>query len=169
MIPNRQRWRYGDTNPVVTKAVPSATVIEVGDIVGQAVNGDPYPASAETWDTNIGTTQANFAPKFLGVSGSRSRNGDADPIRVCTTGVFEFDCAAATFEIGALVGPAKQTGNAIESQKVVAVADENKAIGRVVKRYGTNTTRVLVAIGSAVVGNGHYPHVSEIEDAIANA
>ena len=34
----------------------------------------------------------------------RSRSGETAPIRVATTGVFEFDCASGTFELGDMVG-----------------------------------------------------------------
>jgi hypothetical protein len=40
---NNQRWRRGDTNPVISKAIGSATVIGIGDLVEQASNGDATP------------------------------------------------------------------------------------------------------------------------------
>jgi hypothetical protein len=60
---------------------------------------------------------------------------------VATGGVYEYDCASATFEVGDYVGPAKDTGNALLSNKVVAVSGEALAVGRVVER-GTSITRV---------------------------
>lgn len=141
---NRQPHQYGESKPVITKAVPTATVIEVNDIVGQDSNGLPFPASAQAWNTDLATTQSDFAALFLGCSMERSRNGDVAPIRVNTTGVHEFECAAAQFKIGDWVGPAKQTGNALENRIVVAVATEARAIGRVAKDYAANTTLVLV-------------------------
>lgn len=147
-------WQYGEPNPVITKAVASADVIEVGDLVIDSGSGVVKAMSAVTWDTNIATTQEAGHDAFLGVAQERSRSGDTNPIRVHTTGVHEFDCASATFEIGDLVGPAKQSGNGIESQKVVAVATPNLAIGRVAKRYGSNTTKVLVAVDSVKMNGG---------------
>lgn len=147
MAINYQPHQYGDARPVVTKAVPTATVIETNDLVGQvAADGLPFPASAQAWDTDLATTQTNFAALFLGVSMEASRNGDVQPIRVNCAGVHEFECAAAQFKIGDFVGPAKQTGNALEDRKVVAVASEALAIGRIAKDYPANTTRVLVDI-----------------------
>lgn len=156
---DQMRWRYGDTNPVVTKPIASATVIEIGDLVEMASNGDVVPAKDRAWNTDLPTTQSGFHDVFLGVATQRSRSGDVEAIRVATSGVFEFDCAAATFELGVLVAPAKQAGNALESQKVVALTagNENKAIGRVAKRYGANTTRVLVEITSTVLRGGPQP------------
>lgn len=149
-MPNYQPHQYGDGKPVVTAPVPTATVIEVQDLIGLASNL-PYPASAQAWDTNLATTQTNFAAAFLGVSAEYSRNGDTAPIKVNTAGVFEFDCAAATFELGQLVGPAKDTGNALLDRTVVAVGSEALSIGRVAKRYASNTTRVLVEIFSEIM------------------
>lgn len=150
---DNMRWRYGETSPVMSKEVVSATVIEIGDLV-EAPSGVPAKAADHTWNTNLATTQEEFHDNFLGVAMQRSRSGDTDQVRIATEGVFEFDCAAATFELGALVGPAKQSGNALESQKVVAVSTENLAIGRVAKRYGSNTTKVLVAISSVKLTGG---------------
>lgn len=151
---NTMRWRKGNTNDVITKAVATATVIEIGDLVEMESDGTVLSVADHTWDTNIATVQEQIHDKFLGVAQQQSRTGDTDPIRVAITGVHEFDCAAATFELGALVGPAKQTGNAAEDQKVVAVATANLAIGRVAQRYATNTTSVLVDVVGVISRSG---------------
>lgn len=130
-----------------TAPAASATVIAPGDLIATAASTSvPAPASAETWVTDLATTQTNFVAKFLGVSVDRSRNGDTDPVVCATSGVFEFDCDSATFAIGDLVGPAKQSGNALENQKVAAVASAARAIGRVIKQV--TGTKVLVQITS---------------------
>lgn len=150
------RWRYGNNNPAVSKAVPTATLVEVGDLISQDASAADVvvPASEFTWDTNIATTQEAFHDEFLGVSGQQSQNGNVDGIRHNSRGVHEFDCASATFALGTLVGPAKATGNALENQKVVAVASENLAIGRVARDYSTATTTVHVEVFSVVHGGG---------------
>jgi hypothetical protein len=151
------RWRYGDTNPVVTKPIASTTVIEIGDLVFQNSSGDVSAASTFAWTTDLPTTQDGFQDQFLGVAMQRSRAGDALPIRVATAGVFEFDCAAATFELGALVGPAKQaSASALESQKVIGLTagSEGKSIGRVAKRVNPADSRVLAEIVSTIVRGG---------------
>lgn len=149
---DKMRWRYGDTNPV-SAACDSATVIEIGDLVWQDTN-DAKPASDFTWGAGLGATQDSFEEEFLGVAMQRSQSGETYAIRVATRGVFEFDCASATFELGALVGPAKASGNTLEDQKVVAVTDPARAIGRVAKRVATAATTVLVEITSNVMYGG---------------
>lgn len=149
---NYQAHQYGDAKPVVTKAVPTATVIEQQDMIGQiAADGLPFPAASQAWDTDLATTQAAFILLFLGISTEFSRAGDVAPIKVNTAGVHEFECAAAQFKNGALVGPAKQSGNLLENRKVAAVATENLAIGRVARDYAANTTTVLVEVFSSIM------------------
>lgn len=145
-------YRYGDTNPVKV-LVDSANVIEKGDMCTLETD-DVRAAASEAWDTNLATTQENFHDGFLGVAAQRSRNGDTDAIRINTSGVYEFDTASATYEVGDLVGPAKQTGNALESQKVASVAGHNLAVGRVAKQYAAATTKVYVEILSVIMRGG---------------
>ena len=60
---------------------------------------------------------------FLGVAMQRSRSGETAPIRVATTGVFEFDCPSGTFELGDMVGADENAaGNALLNQQVAKVA-----------------------------------------------
>lgn len=149
---DRMRWRYGDTNPVIA-AVDSAQTVDIGDLVYQETN-DARPADQKTY-SSLAQTQEDFVDKFLGVAAQRSRSGDTDPIRVDTTGVFEFICAAATFELGDLVGPDDNAGGtALECQKVIAVTQASRAVGRVAKRYSSNTTLVLVEIVSTIMKGG---------------
>lgn len=145
------QYQFGGTNPTIA-TVATAKAVAVGDIVGMS-SGTLVKASDETWDTNLATTQTNFVARFLGVSGQQKDanvarvfgNASDNVIRIDAGGVFEFDCASATFEVGDLVGCAKQSGNALEDQKVVAVASEALAIGRVTQR-GTSITRVKIQI-----------------------
>jgi len=147
------RWRYGDTNPVVA-AVDSATVIEIGDLLWQ----DADDAKTAAVRADLGTEAANqaaLAEKFLGVAMQRSRSGETAPIRVATTGVFEFDCLGATFELGDLIGADENAaGNALLNQQVAKVTASAGAIGRVAKRQPTTTTSVLVDIRSTVMTGG---------------
>ncbi|HEX4132476.1 MAG TPA: hypothetical protein VHZ24_20765 [Pirellulales bacterium] len=147
------RWRYGETNPVLLP-VDSDTVIEIGDLVYlDTDNAKPAAALANT-GTEAGNQEA-FHDAFAGVAMQRSRAGDTNPMRVATTGVFEFDCASATFEVGALVGPDQLAGtSALTSQQVVAVATENLAVGRCAKRVNPADVQLLVDIVSTVLYGG---------------
>jgi hypothetical protein len=150
---DKMRWRYGDTNPVVA-AVDSTTVIEIGDLVWLDTD-NAKPASGFTWTTDLATTQTNFKQKFLGVAMQRSRSGDATPIRVATTGVFEFDCASGTFELGDHVGNAANSATSgLVNQQAVKVSQSVCAIGRVAKRQSSAATNVLVDIRSTVMTGG---------------
>jgi len=150
---DKMRWRYGDTNPVVA-AVDASTAIEIGDLVYQEVD-DVRPASLLADQESEEANQELFADKFLGVAMQRSRSGDADPIRVATTGVFEMDCPAGTFELGDLLGVDEAAGGtALEDQQVAKVAASRLAIGRVAKRVSAAATSVLVDIRSTVMTGG---------------
>lgn len=141
---DNQRHRRELANPRYFD-VNSATVIEIGDLCWLDTD-DVKPASDFTWNASLAQTQEDFALKFIGMSADRSRSDDTDQVAVDKNGVKEFTCASATFEIGDLVGPAKASGNALENQKVAAVALKAQAIGRVAKRYASATTTVEVEI-----------------------
>src|SRR5687767_15692273 len=111
------RWRYGETNPVVLP-VDETTVIEIGDLVYLETD-DVRPASQQADQLTEEANQGLLASKFAGVAMQRSRDGDTAPIRVATSGVFEFACPSGTFEVGALVGASEaSSGTALEDQQV---------------------------------------------------
>jgi hypothetical protein len=148
------RWRYGETNPVMLP-VDSATVLEIGDLVYLDTD-DAKPASTTTY-SSLAAAQEAFHDKFAGVAMQRSRAGDTAAIRVATSGVFEFDCASATFEVGDRVGMDDNAGaTALEDQKVIAVAagSPQLAVGKVAKRANPAKTSVLVEIQSTVMRDG---------------
>jgi hypothetical protein len=150
---DKMRWRYGDTNPVIA-AVDAATVIEIGDLIYQETD-DVRPASSQADQLTEAANQALFADKFLGVAMQRSRAGETAPIRVATTGVFEFDCPSGTFELGNLVGADEDAaGTALLNQQVAPVAASNCAVGRVAKRQATASTSVLIDVRSTVMTGG---------------
>ena len=148
---DQMRWRYGDTNPVVA-AVDSATVIEIGDMVLQDVDS-AHPASTHSHVIED-FQQKDFKERFLGVSMQRSQTGDMTPIRVATTGVFEFDCPSGTFELGDLVGAAREPAGGLFDQSVESVRKPYEAIGRVARREATPTDSVRVDIRSTIMTGG---------------
>ncbi len=147
------RWRYGDTNPVVMP-VDTNTLIEIGDLL-YFTSGVVKPASSQA---NTGTKddkQINFHNKFAGVAMQRSPAGDSNPIRVACTGVFEFDCLAATFDVGDIIGVDEASvGGPLANQVVIKVDTFDHAVGRCVKTASSNTTKVLVDIVSVVIKGG---------------
>lgn len=150
---DKSRWQYGDMNPVVA-AVDSATVIEIGDLVYLDID-DAKPASSQADQSSETANQELFADNFLGVATMRSRSGNTAPIRVATTGVFEFDCPRGTFELGGLVGVVEaSSGTALEDQQVASVTAGIYAVARVAKRVATAATSVLVDIRSTVMTGG---------------
>ncbi len=148
---DRMRWRYGDTNPVIAP-VDSATEIEIGDLLWLDTD-DAKPASSYTWTTDAATTQSGFQGKFLGIAMQKSRAGDTTPIRVATRGVFEYECVSNTFTLGGYIAP-NTSSSLLEDQKLVKLSSSTGAIGRVVRHYGSATTKVLCDIWSKVVQGG---------------
>jgi hypothetical protein len=151
LMSNLMRWRYGETNPV-QMAVDSATVIEIGDLVWLD-SDDAKNAAALAWDTDLETTQEEFHDNFLGVAMQASPAGETDSIRVATSGVFELDTAAASYEVGDLVGPDDDATPLLVDQQVIAVAGAELAVGRVAKT-AASATSVLVSITSTVLHGG---------------
>jgi len=152
---NQMRYRRGDTNPVFI-APASDTVIEIGDLVFlDWTTHAPKPASDLPDQGSEALNQDTFQQYFLGVAEQQSRDGDTDPIRVATTGEFEFDCASATFNLGALVGCDEAAGGtALLDQTVVGVASESLAVGRVAQPEAVAVTTVLVRIKSTIMEGG---------------
>ncbi|RIK82848.1 MAG: hypothetical protein DCC67_06565 [Planctomycetota bacterium] len=150
---NTMRWRYGDTNPVMLP-VADSTVIEIGDLVYQA-GGSARPASMLA---DLGTEAANqeaFHDGFVGVAMQASPDGSADPIRVATSGVFEFDCLSMTADVGDLIGVDEDGGGTeLLNQVVAKVATANLAVGRCAKRINPAGTKALVEIVSTVMRGG---------------
>lgn len=148
---NKMRWRYGDTNPVLVP-VPSFNVIEIGDLV--MLSGGAAAAASDLADT--GTEAGNqeaFHDVFIGVAMQQSRSGDTAPIRVATTGVFEFDCLTASLALGAFIGADEDgTGTELLPQVVAAVATANLAIGRVEKATTSETSVLVRIVGTVNLG-----------------
>lgn len=152
-MPNSYRYKTGHTGPV-SLPFKAGVAAYIGDCVYQdAADGHTAkPGGSFTWDTDLATTQTAFALVFVGVAmqGYDGSNANAYGIkdgylRVASRGIFEFDCASANFKVGDRVGLAKQSGNLLEPQKVVAVDSDAKAIGRVVEDK-TSATKIKVEI-----------------------
>ncbi len=150
---NQMRWRYGDTNPVMLP-VDSTTVIEIGDLVYLDTD-DAKPASTIADSGTLAGNQTALHDNFIGIAMQASADGDTAAIRIATSGVFELECAATTFEVGDLIGGAENTGGtAMEDQRVISVGTAGVAIGRCAKRVNPAGMSVYVDIVSTVLKGG---------------
>ncbi len=150
---NTMRWRYGDTNPVLMPT-ESGTVIEIGDLL-YLNNGYVEPAADQTDQGTLLANQEAFHDNFVGVAMQAASGTAAEKVRVATSGVFEFDCVAASFDVGDLIGSTEVgAGDQLESQEVVGVATENLAVGRCVKQAASGSEQVLVDIVSTITRGG---------------
>lgn len=142
--------KTGDHKSAFTNLTLTGDLITKGDMVYQETStGATRPASAFTWDTDLLTTQTAFKLVFAGVALNDKPVGSVVGIRVGTDGDFEFDQASGTKAFGALVGPAKASGNALENQKV-ATAVVAGAIGRCNKAITVAGTKIRVRLKSTV-------------------
>lgn len=142
------RDRKQDPQRVEAHPVDSTQTIDLGELCWLNVD-DARPADQAAYGADLAITQANFSKLMIGVAMDTSETGDTADIAIATEGVFEMICAAAQFEIGDLVGVDDNTGGTALLPAQVIAATENgaaQAIGRVVRRYSANTTRVLIEL-----------------------
>lgn len=152
------------TNIYIESSAGSGTYLKWGQTLGESrianVYGNgpaPYAGNAGNVAVNSGATeltQYNFALTFCGLSHQRKDattqvrpygSSEDNKLIVHAGGVFPMDCASASFNVGDAVGPAKDTGNALLSQKVVGVVDISLGIGYVAEA-GSTVTSVKVEI-----------------------
>lgn len=157
------RYRYGDVQPIETTPIDTAVTILKGDLVFKDLaDANKYKSSQSIIDiggagpATLAAAQELFHDTFLGPAEHRSLEGEVLPIVCSAAGVYEYECEAAQFAMGDLVGialdPADPT--AIDRQRVVSVATPNLAIGRVVKDYTADTLTVYVQIVSTLYKGG---------------
>jgi hypothetical protein len=140
----RETGAHGDYD--VTQAVWKATLlINPGDMVFRdTADGYDKKASAFTWTTNLATTQPLFKAAFRGIAMARRIaaqlvDGGISDGNILESGEFVFPCAALGGPqlVGALVGPAKDTGNNLADQVVAIVATASLAIGVLTRAAAT--------------------------------
>ena len=144
-------------NTTVLPAVAS-TAISIGDLLyydGTNVK----PLSALTGGASAAIDQVTVSLGFAGVAqqgriaAQTTAGGYAgfpiSGILINTDCIYEADCASATFGVGDLVGPISDglgAAASISDQSVVGVANGNSAIGYVVQKYTSATTKVRVRL-----------------------
>lgn len=159
---NINRYKYGDTKPVVARC-NEGTGIEIGDLCYlEGVQGgtkDLRPASAIPDQGSASANRVYFACRFLGHA-SQQHRANQDPaddrdLRVNTAGVHKYACASQVWEIGDRVGVSENAaGTALLDQTVVQVFADDEAIGRVARREATAKTEVYVELFSEVMAGG---------------
>lgn len=148
------------------QAVPvwkGGVAVAPGDFVYRdASDGYDKPAANFTWDTNLTTTLQAIHDVFRGVSMARrttaqTTDGGRQDGLILQTGEFRFPCAALGSDAlpGALVTIAKQSGNALENQKVAITATLGEAIGVLTEFAATGATFLTFKIVPVLsVGRG---------------
>ena len=150
---NNMRWRYGETNPVVLPT-QSGVTIEIGDLIYLDA-GNAKPAVNQADQLTLAANRELLHDNFVGVAMQASNGDTAGSIRVATSGVFEFPCSQAIYQVGDLLGVTEDgTGTQLQNQEVAAVATENLAIGRCAKQVSPAADSVLVDIVSTVMRGG---------------
>ncbi len=151
---NQMRWRYGDTNPVMLQVL-SETVIEIGDFVAYLPGREIFPANKGDDQGDLDSNQEELTNDFAGVAMQASAAGSVEPIRVATTGVFEYETDAATARVGDFLGGAADpNGILVDNQKLVKVLTINLAIGRCAKHVDPAGTSILIDIVSTLTRGG---------------
>jgi hypothetical protein len=110
------------------------------------------PASSFSWDTDLLTTQTAYALVHLGVALESKGASDGTVVMhvdISPQSFFDFTIVAGTaYKIGQTFGPAKDTGNAIVSNVLVA-AVAAASVAHLISDMTTASTQVLVSTSSA--------------------
>ncbi len=144
---NQLRFRSGQVQ-LHKLRVDSGTVIEAGDLVFLDTD-DVKPASDFTWDTDLATTQAEFAAVFLGIAQQQSADGDTDDVSVDLSpfSVYEFDVNSATYELGDSLGPDENSSQLMNQQLEAAI--EGNSIARAAEYQASASSTLRVQFASA--------------------
>jgi hypothetical protein len=139
----------------VTVPALEADAIAVGDLM-YFDGTHARPASTQLDQGSKANNQQYFSYQFLGRAMTAKATGVAGTVRVAIGGEFSFTCNTAAFEIGDYIGATENAGgNALEDQKVEAVANPLCAIGRVSRTTrGDSVTTVFVEIAAPRLPNG---------------
>ncbi len=143
------RFRHGQMK-LSKFPVASARVIERNDMLFfEASTLDVGPASQKDWNTNIATTQAEFADVFAGIAYEGSANLETDDISVDTSpdSVYEFAVASATYNMSQFLGPDQGTGEIMMNQQLEA-AVTTSAVARPTEKATSAVTSLHVSFAS---------------------
>lgn len=132
--------------------------VGVGDLMYDNGSDVARPADKQADQGSLAANQLYFAQRFCGVSQQQVLSAETNAtkrVTLRTEGVMEFACQSATFKRGDRVGiDENDGGDACNPQRVIAVTDQAKAIGVVIKNYASAVTRVLVYVKAARTTDG---------------
>lgn len=142
---NKLRFRSGQVQLRKVR-VDANTIIEAGDLLWLDGN-DAKPASDFPWNTDLATTQAQFAAKFLGVAHQPSTAAETLPISVdvSSDSVYEFDCSPGTYEFGQPLGPDENLSSLMNQRCEAALASNSIARSAEFSNGTVSTLRVSFA------------------------
>ena len=144
---NKLRFRSGQVH-LRRVRVEAATVIEAGDLLW--LDGSTArPAADFAWSSDLATTQAGFAEKFLGVAHQPSADGETSPVSVDVSpdSVYEFDVSPASYELGQPLGPDENAG-ALMSRRLES-ASAAAAVARSAEFTAASVSTLRVTLASA--------------------
>lgn len=144
---NKLRFRSGQVQLRKVRVDASST-IHAGDLLWLDGNV-ARPASEYAWNTDLATTQAEFAAKFLGVAHQPSAAGESTPISVDVSpqSVYEFDVSLGSYEIGQPLGPDENL-SLLMSQQLESALPAN-AIARSAEYTTAAVTTLRVTLAPA--------------------
>ena len=142
---NHLRFRSGQVQ-LHKLRVDSGTIIEAGDLVFLDTD-DVKPAADFPWNTDLITTQGDFAAVFLGVAHQQSADGDSEDLSIDLSpfSVYEFDVNSATYEVGDSLGPDENSSALMNQQLEAAVSTAGIARAAEYKAAAATTLRVIFA------------------------
>ena len=142
---NKLRFRSGQVQLRKVR-VDSNTTIAAGDLIWLDSNV-ARPASDYAWNTDLPTTQAEFAAKFLGIAHQPSAVGETLPISVdvSNSSVYEVDVNPGTYELGQALGPDENLSLLMSQQLEAALAANSIARSAEFTTGTVSTLRVNLA------------------------
>ena len=157
---DNMRWRGGEMSPIIlTPAMESE--IHIGDLV-YLENEEACPAVDMPDKVEELVQQMYFHDRFAGVAMQSSMLGDMTPIRIATTGLFEFDCVSEYVKVGDLMGlVGTPDGMQTYSHTLQVTTFCSRAIGRSQAKL-TPAGKVCVEIVSTIARGGPQPVAKEL-------
>ena len=145
---NKLRFRSGQVQLRKVR-VDANTTINAGDLLWLDISV-ARPASDFAWNTDLPTTQAEFAAKFLGVAHQPSSVGETLPISVDVSpqSVYELDVSPGSYELGQALGPDENL-SLLMNQQLEGALSAN-AIARSAEFTTGNVTTLRVTLATAL-------------------